>query len=213
MKLYLAFAISVLVTLSSCLTTLQSLVTPDNIITDDRIDGTWIDSDSKSILIQKFRNSKFKNYFNEVKKEDYTVRDSIFITKLYVVSFREKDLNYIWVAGMVKIKEQYYLNLVPDECLNNNGKDAYDLDGEKTSSIAKLEWKTNNSVVLHFLNGDQIKDIILDGKARIKYEYDPLFGTFVITSSSHEQEQFLEKFGNDERLFNGGKTIAFTHKF
>ena len=180
------------------------------------MEGTWADPDSKSILVQKFRNSKFKNLFKELdetKEGKYAKEDSILFTKLYVISFREKNLDYTWTAGMVKIKDQYYLNLVPEECLINNGQDAYKLDGENTSSIAKLEWKTNNSAVLHFLNGDHIKKIILDGKARVKYEYDPLFDTFVITASSNELAQFLEKYGNDGRLFNGGETIAFTRKF
>ena len=177
------------------------------------MEGTWTDPGSKSVLVQTFRNSKFKNLFNEMEKEDYTVRDSVFITKLYIVSFRENNLDYTWVAGMAEIKGQYYLNLVPEKCLSNNGKDAYVLDGKKTSSIAKLEWKTNNSAVLHFLNGDYIKKNILDGKVRIKHEHDPLFDTFVITASSHELEQFLEKYGNDERLFKGGVTMTLTRKF
>jgi hypothetical protein len=143
----------------------------------------------------------------------YTPNDSVFYTKHYVISFREKNLNYTWVAGMVKINDQYYLNLEPEECLNNNGKEEYNLNGLlSTVSIAKLEWKNNNSLVLYFLNGDYIKEIVLNGQARIKHEYDPLFGTFVITASSQELEQFLEKYGDNESLFKGGNTITLTRK-
>jgi hypothetical protein len=214
MRIYFVLGVLILLTLSSCLTILQSLVTPDNIITDNRIEGLWIDSGSKSILVQKLMSSEFKNVFTEAvfKPGKYTAKDSVFYIKHYVISFRERDLSYTWTAGMVKIKNQYYLNLEPEQCLNNNGVEVYKLNDQNTSSIAKLEWKNNNSLVLYFLNGDYIKEIVLKGLARIKYEYDPLFDTFMITASPGEIEQFLEKYGSNESLFRGGNTIILTRK-
>jgi len=210
MRMYLVTGISILLTLSSCLTIMQSLVTPDNIITDKRIEGLWNKSDSKSILVQKFMDSKFKKMFKELKDDwKYTSQDSIFYTKLYVISFQEENLDYTWLAGIVKIQGQYFLNLKPEDILNDNEKEVQ-VEGETTSSIAKLEWKNDNSLILHFLDGDYIKEIILSGKARIKHEYDPLFNTFVITASSGELEQFLTRYGNNQSLFDGGNTIILT---
>jgi hypothetical protein len=209
MRRYIIPAVLILFGLSSCLTIVQSLVTPGNIFTDNRIEGQWTDSDSRSILVQRFMKSKAKNLFAEM--DHYTAEDSVFYTKFYAIAYREKNLDYLWFAGMVKIKDQLYLNLVPEECLDNNGKEAYKL-GKETSTIAKLEWKDSISLILHFLDGDFIKKIILNGNSRIKHEYDPLFGTFVITASSDELEQFLEKYGNNESLFKGGNTIILTRK-
>src|SRR6187402_727349 len=108
MRMYLVTGISILLTLSSCLTIMQSLVTPDNIITDKRIEGLWNKSDSKSILVQKFMDSKFKKMCKELKDDwKYTSQDSIFYTKLYVISFQEENLDYTWLAGIVKIQGQY----------------------------------------------------------------------------------------------------------
>ena len=212
MRTYLVTGASILLTFSSCLTTMQSLITPDNIMSDKRIEGLWSKSDSKSVLVQKFMDSKFKKMFTELKNEwKYTARDSVFYTKHYVISFREENLSYTCLAGIVKIQGQYFLNLKPEDVLNNNEKEAY-VEGEATSSIAKIEWKNENSLVLYFLNGDYIKEIILSGKARIKHEYDPLFNTFVITATSGELEQFLTRYGNNQRLFDGGNTIILTRK-
>ena len=212
MRMYLVTGVSILLTLSSCLTIMQSLITPDNIITDKRIEGLWSKSDSKSILVQKLMDSKFKKMFTELKDDwKYTARDSVFYTKLYVISFREENLGYTWLAGIVKIQGQYFLNLVPEDILNDNENEVH-VEGMATSSIAKLEWKNDNSLILYFLNGDYIKEIILSGKARIKHEYDPLFDTFVITASSGELEQFLERYGNNQSLFKGGNTIILTRK-
>jgi hypothetical protein len=213
--MYLVFGVSILLTLSSCLTILQELVTQENIITDSRIEGLWIDPDSKSILVQKMLNSKFKPKADELERHDYTYEDSLFFTKIYVISFREMNLDYTWFAGIVKIKDQYYLSLRPQDCLSSNGRETYRLRGNDyltTGSIAKLEWKNNNSLLLHFFNGDHIKEIVLNGMARIRHEYDPLFDTFVITASSREIEQFLEKYGNNESLFRGGSTIILSRK-
>jgi hypothetical protein len=96
-------------------------------------------------------------------------------------------------------------------CLNKNGNGEYDL-GDATSSIAKLEWKGDNTLSVLFLNGDRIREIILSGKARIKHEHEPLFGTFVITASSKELEAFLEKYGDYDNLFTGGETIDLVRK-
>ena len=109
--------------MSSCLTIVQSFVTPGNIFTDDRIEGQWIDSDSKSILVQRFMKSKARNLFAEM--DHYTIEDSIFYTKFYAISYREKGLDYLWFVGLAKIKDQLYLNLFPHECLDNSGKEAY----------------------------------------------------------------------------------------
>lgn len=213
MKIYQALLISIALIFTSCVTILQSLVTQDNIISDNRIEGVWADPDSKPILVQKLMNSKFKNMFDEAKADHNKIsfKDSVFYTKHYVISYTEKGLNYTWVAGMVKIRDQYYFNLQPEQCLDNSGTEV-DNPGETTSSIAKLEWKNNNTIVLNFLNGDKIKAIILNGKAQIKYEYDPLFETFVITASPGELELFLERYGNNENLYKGGNVITLKRK-
>jgi len=194
---------------------LQSLLTQDNIVTDDRVAGQWVNNDSKSFLVQKIMDSKFKPTTQELDKHDYTRADSLFFTELYVISFRENNLDYSWFCGLVRIKDQYYLNFEARECLNALKKESYTLEGQKfftTFTIAKLEWKGKNELSLHFLNGDRIKKIILDGKARINHEYDPLFDTFVITASSKELEQFLERYGNTESLYDGGITLNLVRK-
>jgi len=215
MRAFFFAGVLLLLTLSSCVTTLQSLLTQDNIVTDDRVAGQWVSNDSKSFLVQKIMDSKFKPTIEELDRHDYTKADSLFFTKLYAISFRENNLDYVWLCGLVRIKDQYYLNFEPRECLNDLKKESYTLEGQKfftTFTIAKLEWKVNNGLSLHFLNGDRIKKIILNGNARISHEYDPLFDTFVITASSKELEQFLEKYGNNESLYDGGLTLNFVRK-
>ena len=211
MRIFFAFGISLLLTLSSCLTIVQPLVTLENILQDSRMEGSWTDNNSRNIAVQKFMNSEYKNIFKEVKEGDYTKADSLLWIKMYVLSYKENEISYEWLAKLTKIGEQHYLELAPERCLDNKGAEL-NTPGMSTASIAKLEWKNNNSIELKFLNGDRIKEIILDGKARVKYDYDPLFETFVITASSTELQKFLEKYGNYERIFSGGEVITLTRK-
>lgn len=215
MKKYSIISMLLALFLSSCVTVIQSLVTQDNIVTDDRVVGTWAGSDSKMIMVQRMMDTKFGPSEADLAKHDYTKADSLFYTKIYVVSFRENNLNYTMLAGIVKIKGVYYLSLKPLECLDNNGKESYELDGNKflsTSTIARLDWKTNNVLAIIFFNGDQIKKISMNGNVRINYEYDSLFDTFAITASSAELQKFLEKYGNNENLMKEATTISLVRK-
>ncbi|HEX5152297.1 MAG TPA: hypothetical protein VFW07_12675 [Parafilimonas sp.] len=206
------FFFIILVQLNSCLTTMQPLVTDENIITDDRVTGTWIDS-GREITVQKFFNSKF---YQSVKSDmRLSVADSLFLMKYYIANYTQSDLEYWWAFGLMRINKQVYLNLFALKCTDNENNEVYFPYGGRaleTYSIAKLEWKGNDLISVHFLNGDWIKKMILAGNIRIKYEYDPLFGSFAITASSEELEQFLQKYGNDKRIYSDEYTRTITRK-
>jgi hypothetical protein len=215
MRTYFMAGAFLLLTLSSCVTILQTLVTPDNVVTDDRLAGEWSGQGLRNIVVQKIMNSKFKPTIEELDRHEYTREDSLFYTNIYVISLHENGLDYRWIAGIARINNEYYLNLTAQECLDHEQNESYQLKGQSfmgNSTIAKLEWKNNNAVSLHFFNGDRIKDIILRGNARIRHEYDPLFGSFVITASPVELAAFLEKYGNMEGLYKGGVTVDLLRK-
>ena len=214
MKLFITIGLLLLLALASCVTIMQTLVNHENIVTDDRLRGQWVGSDLKTIGVKSLMDSKYKDdLLNGLKKQKISRADSLFFSKLYIISFHENNLEYSWIGGVAKINDQYYLNLSAEECLDDLNEDGYDLSGLLgTSSIAKLQWNSNNSLSLNFLNGDRIREIILKGNARVSYEYDPLFGTFVITASSTELEDFLEKYGNNAELYKGGNIINLVRK-
>jgi hypothetical protein len=78
-------------------------------------------------------------------------------------------------------------------------------------SLAKISF-VNNNMMISFLNGDYIKELISSGRVRIKHEKEDLFGSCVITASSDELKQFLEKYGNDDRLYSKNNLITLTRK-
>jgi len=75
-----------------------------------------------------------------------------------------------------------------------------------------VEILNNNSLVLKFLNGDFIKQQIAKGNMRIRHQEDKLFESFLVTASTYELTQFLQKYSHDERLFNQENSVTLTRK-
>jgi hypothetical protein len=198
---------------TSCLTSLHTLTTPHNVLVDDRLTGNWLHQ-QQAVQIQKVQESRYNSLFAEARESQnpFSEQDSLFIIKHYVITARQDGIEYIWIASLTRIRDQTFASLMPDACFVK-GQDIAEEAGKGDSySFAEVRWTGANSVELHFINGDFVRKTILDGKAHIKYEYDPLFGTFVITSSQNQLELFLRKYGKDERLYKGGNLILLHRK-
>ena len=65
---------------------------------------------------------------------------------------------------------------------------------------------------LDFIDGGYLHDQIKAGRMKIKNETDELYGTFLITASTRELQQFLEKYGNDSRFFNKENSVTLNRK-
>ena len=47
---------------------------------------------------------------------------------------------------------------------------------------------------------------------KIKHETDDLYDTFLITASTNELQQFIQKYGNDDRFFNKENSVTLIRK-
>jgi hypothetical protein len=77
-----------------------------------------------------------------------------------------------------------------------------------TFTIAKLEVSNDNLILVKFINGSYVKSLIDNDKLKIKHEEDSMYGMFLITAPSEELQQFLLKYGDDERIYSKENTIA-----
>src|SRR5262245_28490431 len=139
MKIKFILGMFLLSALSSCLTTFQPLVVKKNIITDDRLTGQWLDQNGKKIIVQKFLDSELKSIFKNSKESK---EDSIYITKMYVIQMFDNNYRYIWIAGLVNIKDRKFINLFPIQCFEKDTL-GIDMEGKGSSSIARIDF--NNS--------------------------------------------------------------------
>ena len=198
--------------LASCLTTLVNLATYDNIVQDNRLTGNWNLPGTK-VQVLPFARSKYSAIFSDARKDNKPVsmKDSLYFLKLYVISYTSNEVEYYWIGAISRIGGQQFISLVPDGCFKN-GTDINIHGSKETVSYGRIEWVNNNEIRVKFLNGDHIKQLILDGKVKVRYEYDPLFGNFLVTASENEMKDFMLKYGTDERLYEKGITLKLTRK-
>jgi hypothetical protein len=79
-------------------------------------------------------------------------------------------------------------------------------------TIAHVQFSNTNIMKLDFIDGGYLYDQIRAGHMKIKNETDELYDTFLITASTRELQQFLEKYGNDSRFFNKENSVTLNRK-
>lgn len=214
-----------MLSLSSCITSLQPLVSYDKIITDNRINGNWM-HEGESFIIEPLPTSRFasdvKKWAGKPGESAFAFtgdkeKDSILFMKLYAISFEKHGVNYNMVAELIKIGNGLYMDLYPAAMFDGKQKedhtDAYNFNYDYVGgfTMAKVEIEGNSAMRLKFINGDFIKEQISAGKMRLKHEANSLFDTFIITASTEELQQFMQKYGNDERIYSK-ETISLAKK-
>lgn len=215
-SILIALSIIILAT-SSCVTSVQPLVSINKMITDPRINGVWMQG-ATEVTIEPFSSSELSTKWTEIlngKSLDGNKASAEAAKKLYVVSYKKEKRVYQMLFSLTRINENYFGDLYPAEMLDDVDPDAglgKDNDFLPGYTIARLDIKDRSNLSIGFLDGELIKKQVLAGNMRLKHEYDPLFGTFVITASSEELQQFLAKYGNDARFFPSDNSINLKRK-
>lgn len=195
----------------SCITTLQPLVTADKIITDERIGGTW-NSREGDMLIEPASVSRI---YQQMEISD-NKGDSTQLSKTYMLSYHKNGIDYNMFASLILIGEHLFMDLRPVVMTDparpeNNGFD-FISDYLSAYTIAKVEWKNDRQMNICFADGDFVRQQLQNGRLRLKYEQDNLFGTCIISASSSELQQFVQKYATDERLFSSRNSVTLTRK-
>jgi hypothetical protein len=221
-----ALSLSILLT-TSCLTSVHPLVTIHNIVEENSLIGTWqqgeetykVEKLRESALYREIENSVQIKDNENAKKEPLRGKekeDSIFQSRAYCVSFSKEGIDYYMSGSLTRIDGQLYMELYPiviDDKTQPDGSGLdYTFDYLPGITIAKLDLRSDNTVQLHFPDGDYIKKQINEGNIRIKHEKDNWFDTFLITASSRDLRSFLQKYGHDQRLFSKENSVTLTRK-
>src|SRR5258705_6169580 len=208
------FALSILiVTASSCVTSLQPLVTYNTAIADNRLEGTWR-QDEQEYIVQKVFNSDFykknKKDFEKSRKEnngqlsEKDKRDSILFSKSYIIMYTKNEIQYLLFGSMIKLNGRVFMNFTPVDMTStdsSNKETEINLDNRLNShTIARIEFSNTSTMKLDFIDGDFLYKQIKAGRMKIKNETDELYDTFIITASTNELQQFIQKYGNDDRF-------------
>ncbi|HVK47499.1 MAG TPA: hypothetical protein VM488_06650 [Pseudobacter sp.] len=202
---------------SSCITSVQPLVSRNKMITDSRITGVWMQNGTE-VTIDPFTSSKLSREWEKIlngKVFDDNKESAEAVKKLYVVSYKKDGRDYQYLLSLTRINENYFGDLYPAEMIDHFdpesgfGADNYFLPGY---TIARLTFMDKTKLLIEFLDGELVKKEVLAGNMRLKHEHDALFGTFMITASSAELQQFMEKYGTDARFFPPDNSINLKKK-
>ena len=219
-KLFLFVSITMVVLLSSCLTSLNHLVTYSTVSTDNRITGTWQIENLKLNIEALPASSFYKDLLTSVKtKEEKTSvydskEDSILYSNSYVADFVKNGYQYFMICSLIKLGSNLFANLEPIDAKPVNVTDAKrmeDLLGggsyKASNTIARVVFKANE-MEFQFIDPGYVRSQLANGRVAIKYEKENLFNTDIITASSAELQVFLTKYGNDHRLYNQENSVT-----
>jgi len=224
-KIIFIISIAILVTTSSCVTTIQPLVTYNTAIADNRLEGGW-EKDGQEYIVQKVFNSDFykKNQkdLEKSRKEnngqlsEKDKRDSALYSKSYMIRYSKDGIQYLLFGSMIKLNGRLFMNFTPadmTEIDTTNTETEINLSNRLNSyTIARVQFTNSNIMKLDFIDGGYLSDQIKAGHMKIKNETDELYDTFLITASTMELQQFLEKYGNDSRFFNKENSVTLSRK-
>jgi len=214
-----------IVTASSCVTSLQPLVTYNTVIADSRIEGTWR-QDGQEYIVQKAFNSDFykknKKDLEKSRKEnngqlsEKDKKDSALFSRSYMINYSKDGIQYLLLGSMIKLNGRVFMNFTPVDIAITDStikEPETDLSNRlNTYTIARVQFTNTNLIKLDFINGGFLYDQIKAGHIKIKNETDELYDSFLITASTTELQQFLEKYGNDSRFFNKENSVTLNRK-
>ncbi|HJS54698.1 MAG TPA: hypothetical protein VJ765_09150 [Chitinophagaceae bacterium] len=225
-KLFIILLISLFV-MQSCVTSLQPLATYNTAVIDDRLAGTW-NSEGQDYEVQKFFDSDLFKYIkkemdkykgnadkelSEKEMEDFA---PMLYFKSYVIKYTKDKIEYVMFGSMVKLNGQFFINFAPiDINTDKNKEQAFEItstDRLATHTIARLQFTNSNTVKLDFIDGGFLYDQVKAGRMKIKNERDDLYDTFLITASTDELQQFIQKYGNDDRFFTKENSVTLIRK-
>jgi len=225
-KLFIVLIIFLIV-MQSCVTSLQPLATYNTAIVDDRLVGTW-NSDGQDYEVQKFFDSDLFKYIKkemdkykgnadkELSKKEMEDFAPILYFKSYVIKYTKDKIEYLMFGSMVKLNGQFFINFTPvDINTDKNNGQAFEIiltDRLATHTIARVQFTNSNTVKLDFIDGGFLYDQVKAGRIKIKNERDDLYDTFLITASTDELQQFIQKYGNDDRFFNKENSVTLIRK-
>ena len=202
--------------LQSCITSLQPLVTKNTVVTDSRLTGTW-NSDGQDYTIQK----AFESDFDKKHKGDLTSpafkRDSVLYSKSYIIHYMKNKIKYDLYGSMIQLNGEYFMNFTYAELNDDDSSSISEREICPTCflqsyTIARIRFSNSNTIKLDFINGDFLYKQINAGRMKLKHETDDLYDTFLITASTNELQQFILKYGKDDRFFDKENSVTLIRK-
>ncbi len=174
----------------SCIPSLFPLYTEKDLVTDDRIIGTWGAGEMGTWVIERFDYT----FPSDVFSSDWSDAKEKNTYKLVVIETDGEDtLETEFVVHMLVLGGQHYLNYYPAD---------YELDHDflawhmvEANNFSKV-WITEDSISLGFFDPSYLEELIDENRIKISHiRHD---NGILLTARTRELQKFVIKYGNEE---------------
>jgi hypothetical protein len=190
-KLFITAAtIILLTTLSGCLATLHPLFTEKDLVFDPRLLGRWKEGNGGDIIT--FEQGTAAS-FNQLPEKLRSLS-----TKAYLMTSKEDGHEVKNYCFLIRLGKELYLDFYPCENdLQKNYDGFYKQHLTKMHIFYRLRFNSDRSFNFQIFDGDFLKKLIDNKQIRIKHEvrFD---GSYVITASTEELQQYVMKYADVE---------------
>src|SRR5678809_820284 len=180
-KIIFIISIAILVTASSCVTSLQPLVTYKTAVADNRLEGAW-EQDGEEYMVQKVFNSDFykknKKDLEKSRKEnngqlsEKDKKDSVLFSRSYMIKYSKDGIQYLLFGSLIKLNGRLFMNFTPVDIAITDStikEPETDLSNRLNSyTIARVQFTNSSIMKLDFIDGGYLYDQIKAGRMKIK---------------------------------------------
>jgi hypothetical protein len=219
--------------LSSCVTSVNPLVTYGNIINNDAVVGVWTGED-QTVKIEKAIGSEIFLFNEDNSKKKKTPEQELkempagernVLQNGYIVNFYADGKGYYMALLFTSINGDLFAQLQPLQAfvMKENEKLSSRMGNAKeypvklgsefieTYTFAKVSIN-NNVMIVKFIDYNFLDKQLKAGTIGIRYEDDNVFQNRLITASTEDLQKFISKYGKDARLYTKESTLVLTRQ-
>jgi hypothetical protein len=199
--LIIAVIIFLVTALTGCLSTLHPLFTEKDLVFDPRLLGRWKEDNGNDITT--FEQGTAAN-FNQLPEKLRNLA-----SKAYLITIKEQGDEVKYYGFLTRLGKELYLDYYPCENAYQKNYDVfYKQHLTKMHSFYRLRFNNDRSFDVRLFDGDFLNKLIDNKQIRIKHEvrFD---GSYVITASTEELQQYVMKYADVEGALgnDGGEYV------
>jgi hypothetical protein len=174
----------------SCIPSLFPLYTEEDLVTDDRLVGTWDAGGGGTWVIERLDYTPSSDFFNS----DWSDPEEKKTYKLEVTEVSDGDtLEAEFVVHMLVLEGQHYLNYYPaDFELDHDFLSWHMVEANNFSKV----WITEDSISLGFFDPSYLEALIDENRIKISHIRHDI--GILLTARTMELQKFVIKYGDEK---------------
>jgi len=202
-KLLIATGLVAMLVLSGCLSALHPLFTEKDLVFDPGLVGSWQKNETETYTFKRGDAQQFANLPEGIQK---------LADKAYVLTVTNRETGEElskYYAFLVKIGKHSYLDYFPAEsAAQKNYAAFYKTNFVPMHSFYRLTTGSDgNTITIGQFAESYLRKLIDKKQIRIRHEvrFD---GSYVITASTEELQQYVAKYGDVDEAYQGNDTYT-----